>query len=164
MSFSFFDLVAHISKTRAFTAGSGRAGGRSQGSFGPNPTFSVAPYGYVIERSVDAPKGCLVVEEIEAEHVRAMYRWVAEEGLSVWKVTKRLNALGVRPRRKKFWGQSSIYRILTNSVYAGKAIFGKHEFVEPKRPRKPGGYRKIRFFRLICGREIRETPATALVT
>ncbi len=104
--------------------------------------FSVAPYGYVIVRSVDTPKGCLVIEEVEAEHVRAMYRWVAEEGLSVWKVTKRLNALGVRPRRKKFWSQASVYRVLTNSVYAGKAIFGKKEFVEPKRPRNPGGYRK----------------------
>jgi site-specific DNA recombinase len=105
--------------------------------------FSVAPYGYVIVRSVDVPKGCLVIEEVEAEHVRAMYRWVADEGLSVWKVAKRLNALGVRPRRKKFWGQASVYRVLTNSVYAGKAIFGKKEFVEPKRPRNPGGYRKI---------------------
>jgi site-specific DNA recombinase len=105
--------------------------------------FTIAPYGYAIVRSPEAPRGVLVIDEIEAEHVRAMYRWVLEDGMSVWQVTKKLNALRVPPRRKKFWVQASVYRILTNSVYAGTAYFGKRETIEPKRPRKPGGYRKI---------------------
>lgn len=104
--------------------------------------FSIAPYGYAIVRSLDAPKGVLVIDEVEAEHVRDMYRWVAEEGFSVWQTVKRLNQLGVPARRRKSWTQSSAYRVLTNSIYAGKAIYGKREFVEPKRPRNPGGYRK----------------------
>jgi site-specific DNA recombinase len=105
--------------------------------------FSMAPYGYAIVRSPDAPKGVLVIDEVEAEHVRDMYRWVAEEGLSVWQVTKRLNERGIRARRRKSWIHSSAYRILTNTIYAGRATYGKREYVEPKRPRNPGGYRKI---------------------
>jgi len=105
--------------------------------------FSTAPYGYAILRSAETPKGILVIDEVEAEHVRNMYRWVIDEGLSVWRVTKRLNSYGVQPRRKSFWIQSSVYRLLTNSIYAGKAVYGKREFVEPTRPRNPGGYRKV---------------------
>jgi site-specific DNA recombinase len=104
--------------------------------------FAIAPYGYAIVRTPQTPQGVVVVEEVEAQHVREMYRWVIEEGLSVWQVTKRMNALGVAPRKKKFWVQPSVYRILTNSIYIGKAFFGKREFVEPKRPRHPGTYRK----------------------
>jgi len=83
----------------------------------------------------------LVVDEVEAEHVRAMYRWVRDEELSVRRVAQRLNELGVRPRQRPFWVLASVYRILTNSVYAGTAVYGKRESVEPKRPRKPGAYR-----------------------
>jgi site-specific DNA recombinase len=104
--------------------------------------FSRPPYGYAILRSPETPRGVLVVDEIEAEHVRSMFRWMTEEGLGVRQIAKRLNELGVRPKQRPFWVQTSVYRILTNTVYVGKAVYGKREFVEPKRPRKQGGYRK----------------------
>lgn len=119
-----------------------RRGMRHKVRTGQTPPFSKPPYGYAIVRSLDNPRGVVVVDEVEAEHVRAMYRWVADEGLGAMKVAERLNELGVRPRQRPFWVTASVYKILTNSAYAGTAVYGKREMVEPKRPRKPGAYRR----------------------
>ena len=105
--------------------------------------FSQAPYGYAIVRSAAAPHGVVVIEEVEAAHVRAMYQWVVEEGLSARQVAKRLNTRGVRPRRAQRWIPGSVYRILTSSTYVGTATYAKHETIEPARPRRPGAYRKV---------------------
>lgn len=104
--------------------------------------FTCAPYGYAIERSVDTPQGVVVINEVEAAHVRAMYRWVLEEGLSARQVAKRLNQLGIRPRRARAWRVSPVYNVLTNPAYTGMAQYGKRETVEPRRPQRPGVYRK----------------------
>jgi site-specific DNA recombinase len=104
--------------------------------------FSTPPYGYAILRSPEVPHGLAVVDEVEAEHVRAMYRWVLDENLSARQVAKRLNTVGVRPRRATLWVAGSVYCVLTNPAYAGMAIYGKREPVEPKHPRRPGAYRK----------------------
>src|SRR5437773_6899303 len=104
--------------------------------------FSFAPYGYSIVRSSDA-QPFVAIDEVQAEHVRAMYRWVSEEGLSARQVAKRLHASGVPTKRQaKRWTHSSAYKVLTNPIYAGTAIFCKRESVEPKRPQHLGAYRK----------------------
>jgi site-specific DNA recombinase len=104
--------------------------------------FGTPPYGYAIVRSKDVPGGSVVVDEVEAQHVRAMYRWVLDEGLSARQVAKRMNVLGIRPRRAKIWVVGSVHVILTNAAYTGMATYGKREPAEPKRPRRPGAYRK----------------------
>jgi site-specific DNA recombinase len=104
--------------------------------------FGTAPYGYAIVRSKEVPGGTVVVDEVEAQTVRAMYRWVLDEGLSARQVAKRMNALGMRPRRAKVWVAASVHVMLTNPAYAGMATYGKREPAEPKRPRHPGAYRK----------------------
>lgn len=105
------------------------------------PYGSAAPYGYAIVRA-DGGQRMVVIDEVEAEHVRAMYRWVLEEGLSARAVTKRLNAQGVPPRRAKRWTQGTIFRVLINPAYVGCATYNRRESAEPKRPRHPGTYRK----------------------
>ena len=104
--------------------------------------FQQPPYGYAILRTPEAPKGVVVIDDVEAENVRAMYRWVKDEGLTLWQVTKRLNEMGAKPRKKSFWVQSSVYHVLTNPAYTGFAVYGRRESCEPKRPRHPGEYRK----------------------
>jgi site-specific DNA recombinase len=105
--------------------------------------FQYPPYGYAIVRTPEAPHGLVVLDEVEAQHVRSMYRWVQEEGLTTWRVAKRLNDMGVQPRKKGLWVQTSVYRVLTNPVYSGFAVYNQNEPCEPKRPRRPGEYRKI---------------------
>src|SRR5882672_4340665 len=104
--------------------------------------FSTPPYGYAIERTTEAPHGVVVIDEVQAETVRAIYRWVRDEDLSVRPIAKRLNAVGVPAARKRFWVQSSVLHILNNPAYTGRAYFGKTEPAEPKKPMRPGGYRK----------------------
>jgi site-specific DNA recombinase len=104
--------------------------------------FYNPPYGYRVVRTPQVPQGVVVVDEVEATHVRQMYRWVLEEDLSARQVARRLNAQGVRPRKASLWRQSTVYTLLTNPAYAGMATYGKREPVEPTRPRHPGKYRK----------------------
>jgi site-specific DNA recombinase len=104
--------------------------------------FGTPPYGYAIVRSKDLPGGSVVVDEVEAQTVREMYRWVLDEGLSARQVAKRLNALGIRPRRAKIWVAGTVHVMLTNAAYTGMAVYGKREPAEPKRPRRLGAYRK----------------------
>jgi site-specific DNA recombinase len=105
------------------------------------PYSSAAPYGYAIVRVGDGPR-LLVVDEVEAAHVRAMYRWVLDDGLSARAVAKRLNAEGVPPRRAALWTQGTIFRTLTNPAYIGRATYNRRVAIEPARPRHPGRYRK----------------------
>src|SRR5689334_19084409 len=51
-----------------------------------------APYGYRYEPRRDAVPARLVVDEAEADMVRQLHAWVAEEGLTVRQCVKRLNA------------------------------------------------------------------------
>src|SRR6185369_1732904 len=98
---------------------------------GEIPPFVEAPYGYTLVRSAAAPRGIVVVNEVEAVHVRAMFRWVLEEGLSARHIARRLNEQGVRPRRSKAWGSATVHALLTNPAYAGMAAVGKIESAEP---------------------------------
>ncbi len=100
------------------------------------------PYGYAIVKGERGVPPALVIDEVEARHVRAMYRWVIEEGLSARAVARRLNEQGVRPRQSKVWTHSSAYVVLTNPAYIGLAAYGKRECCEPQRPRQPGAYRR----------------------
>ena len=106
------------------------------------PYGASAPYGYAMVRMSEGAQRVVVVDEVEAQHVRAMYRWVLEDGLSARGVAKRLNERGVRPRRAKLWTQGTIFSVLTNPAYIGLATYNRRESSEPKRPRHPGAYRK----------------------
>jgi site-specific DNA recombinase len=105
------------------------------------PYGAEAPYGYGIVRAGDGPRR-IVIDESEATHVRAMYRWVLDDGMSARGVAKRLNAEGVVPRRAKLWTQGTIFNVLTNPAYIGLATYNRREPSEPKRPRHPGVYRR----------------------
>jgi site-specific DNA recombinase len=105
------------------------------------PYSNQAPYGYAIVR-VATGERAVVIDEVEAENVRTMFRWVMDESLSARAVAKRLNMLGIRPRKASAWGSSTIYCLLTNPAYAGQATYNRRESMEPKRPKKPGAYRR----------------------
>jgi site-specific DNA recombinase len=106
------------------------------------PYPSVAPYGYALAMVGEPAKKVVVIDEGEARHVRAMFRWALEEDLGTRAVAKRLNADGVRPRRAQYWTESTVHRLLTSPAYMGQATYNRFESVEPARPRRPGAYRK----------------------
>lgn len=77
------------------------------------PYSAAGPYGYAIVRGSEGRR-TMVIDEVEAVHVRAMYQWVLDDGLSARAVAKRLNRDGVPPRRAQLWTQGTIFNVLTN--------------------------------------------------
>jgi site-specific DNA recombinase len=104
--------------------------------------FAAPPYGYRVVRSSESPHRTVVIEEIEADVVRRMFRWVVDEGLSTRRVAQRLNEQGIQPRRAKHWSAMSVYSVLRNPVYTGSAVYNRTETVEPTRPRRARAYRR----------------------
>lgn len=106
----------------------------------------IAPYGYrYIKKILSGGVGVLEINPGEAEVVRQMFNWVAEEGLSCQKVADRLTRLKVPTRRGGLvWQCCSVYRILRNETYIGTWAYSKNETCEPVKPRKVGPYRKKR--------------------
>jgi site-specific DNA recombinase len=102
--------------------------------------FSFAPYGYAIIKSASSPQGVVVIDEVRAAHVRAMFRWIADEGLSARQAARRLNSLRAPTRQGGPWTGGTVYSVVTNLAYTGQAIYNKREATDPKRPRKPGSY------------------------
>lgn len=89
-------------------------------------------YRYIPSDQTAGKQGFLEVVPQEAAVVRQMYEWVDAEGLSARRVLKRLNALGISPRKgASGWAKSSVLRILRNEMYAGVWYYNKHQSFEP---------------------------------
>jgi len=93
------------------------------------------PYGYRVARGFKGTPAVISIHEGEAPWVRKMFQWVVEEGLSGRQVAKRLNRLGVRPRKSEVWNQASVRVILRNPAYTGTAYYNRQESTEPRRRR-----------------------------
>ena len=84
-----------------------------------------APYGYAIDR--DAFGGLAVVEE-QAAVVRRIFWMHVVEVRSIHEIRRILTTEGVPPALGgEEWGNSSIRRILTNTVYLGRGFYNKHK-------------------------------------
>jgi site-specific DNA recombinase len=93
------------------------------------------PLGYAlaeVEKRGHRTKKKLVVDPVEAETVRMIYRLYLEgeagKGpMGVKEVTKTLNGRGLRTRLGARFGVASVHRVLTNPVYAGRWRFNQRE-------------------------------------
>ena len=95
-----------------------------------------APYGYrYIAKQEDVP-GHLVVDDLEADFVRMLFRWLIDEQMTIRQILKRLNAGPWTPRSgKQVWSSSVVHHILSDPVYTGTAYTNRYRFVPPKKPR-----------------------------
>jgi site-specific DNA recombinase len=106
---------------------------------------AIPPYGfqYISKAKADSGEAGLRVLPQEAEVVRQIYCWVAEERLSVKRVVEKLNRSAILPRKAgSAWQKSSVLRILHSEVYIGKWHYNKHQHCEPRRRRSGNKYRK----------------------
>lgn len=91
-------------------------------------TGGPAPYGWRKEKYPELVDGhyetriIWVVDEAEAEHIREMCTGILR-GESVAMIAQRLNQSGVRPRRSKYWQDSSIRAIVQNPRICG--LYGR---------------------------------------
>jgi site-specific DNA recombinase len=104
--------------------------------------WSTPPYGYRYVQ--DDQFSYAIIEETEAEIIRQMFHWLVEERLSARQITKRLNELQIPPQRSARWHPSSVYGMLTNETYAGTAYVHRRQSAEPRKPRDPAAYRKVK--------------------
>ena len=85
-----------------------------------------APYGYRYVRKSDERAGYYEVIEAEAQVVRQAYELYTVEGLSIGGVTRRLNERGVPTKKHGAkWERSTVWAMLRNPAYKGRACFGK---------------------------------------
>lgn len=111
-----------------------------------------APYGYIYipnrgkRGSPDYISGHCVIDEREAQIVRNIFSWVADDGLTLRAIVKKLKDLDIKPRKSKrgVWNTSTLSSLLRNKTYIGQAHYGASYAVVPTNPIKKVGYKKIK--------------------
>jgi site-specific DNA recombinase len=130
---------------RAMIKERSRRGKRFKARSGVVSVLCGAPYGYNYIKKTDEAAAYYEVNEEQAIVVQEVYRLYAEEFLSIGAITGELNARKI-PTRKSIskWERSTVWAMLRNPAYSGKACYGKTEHAERQRITKPlrakGGY------------------------
>lgn len=109
-----------------------------------NVLVSEAPYGYdyINNHGKKGDKDYIVghyeINNKEAEVVRDIFRWIADDGLTLRGVVKQLQELGVKPRKSKrgVWSTSTLSNLVRNETYIGVARWGTTYAVAPEKPLK----------------------------
>ncbi|MGN0348316.1 MAG: recombinase family protein, partial [Roseburia sp.] len=96
----------------------GRVASVKQGNF----IGSVPPYGYKKVRCGSGKDTYHTLEIVpdEADAVRLMYHLFADEGYGFARIAHKLDSLGIKPRKAKYWSPAAIKDMLENPVYTGK--------------------------------------------
>jgi site-specific DNA recombinase len=123
---------------RAMIKERSRRGKRFKAKSGIVSVLCGAPYGYNYIRKTEETAAYYEINQEEALVVQEVYRMYAEEFLSIGAITRELNARKV-PTRKKIskWERSTVWAMLRNPAYCGKACYGKTGVTERQRITKP---------------------------
>jgi site-specific DNA recombinase len=113
-----------------------RRGKRYAAQAGRVSVFSQAPYGYRLVHADEAGGTARFdIQLEEARVVRQIFTWVVQERCTLQEVGRRLEAAGVLTRTGKVhWNHRTIWDMLQNPAYAGRAAFGRTRSV-PLQPR-----------------------------
>ena len=118
---------------RAQIAERSRRGKSHRAQQGSINVLSGAPYGYRYVRKSDTSAAYYEVIESEAAVVRRVYEVYTQQGLSINAIARLLNEDHVPTRTETTrWERSTVWGILRNPAYRGRACFGKTEL----RPRQ----------------------------
>ncbi len=127
-----------------------RRGKRHRARQGSVNVLSGAPYGYRYVKKSDTGNAYYEVIEAEANVVRKVYEMFTVQHLSIGAITRSLNEQAIATRTgDSRWERSTVWAILHNPAYVGKACFGKTEQKPRQRVTRPlrqrGGYGKRSF-------------------
>ena len=122
-----------------------RRGKRHRARQGSVNVLSGAPYGYRYVKKSDDGSAYYEVIEAEANVVRMVYELFTVQHLSIGAITCSLNEKGIATRTgDSRWERSTVWAMLRNPAYVGKACFGKTEQKARQRVTRPlrqrGGY------------------------
>lgn len=104
------------------------------------------PYGYdYVPRQGDT-QAHFVINEREATVVKMIFSWVVEDRLTMREIVKKLQELGIQPKRSKkdTWNTSTLTHLLRNEAYIGTVIFNKSVAVVPQKPLNNEKYKRYK--------------------
>ena len=130
---------------RAQLAERSRRGKRPAAQSGRISILTNAPYGYrYVRKPTREGEARYELVPDEARVVQQMFAWVAEEGLSIAAVGRRLEAAGIRTRKgRSVWDRSVIWGMLRNPAYIGRAAWGKTRLGPWQAPLRAGHGRQV---------------------
>jgi site-specific DNA recombinase len=103
-----------------------RRGKNQRARSGSVNVLSGAPFGYRYVRKSDHAPARYEVVPHEAAIVAGLFRRYADEGVAIAELARWLASTGVTTRTGKArWDRSTIWGMLRNPAYAGRACFGK---------------------------------------
>src|SRR5438270_3208309 len=128
---------------RAQIAERSRRGKRHRAHQGSINVLSGAPYGYRYVKKSDTVAAFYEVVESEASVVRQVYEVYTQQGLSINAIARMLNE-GQIPTRTETtrWERSTVWGLLRNPAYRGRACYGKTELRPRQRITRPLRQRK----------------------
>jgi site-specific DNA recombinase len=139
---------------RAQIAERSRRGKRHRARCGEVSVLSGAPYGYRYSKKSEGCAAFYEVLEQEAAVVRQIYGRYVEDSLSIGQIVRKLNAEGIPTRSGRApWERTTVWDILRNPAYMGKACFGKTERAERRKITRALRNRKGYSPRNSCSRE-----------
>jgi site-specific DNA recombinase len=110
---------------RAQIAERTRRGKRHRAQQGCVSVLCGAPYGYRYVKKSEGATPYYAVVDKEAEVVRQIFAAYTEEGLGLKAIVRRLNEDHVPTRTGARWERSTVWGMLRNPAYQGKACFNK---------------------------------------
>jgi len=123
---------------RAQIAERSRRGKRHRAQQGSVNVLSGAPYGYHYVKKTDRAAARYEVVESEAAVVRRVYEAYTQQGLSINAIARMLTEQEAPTRTGKTrWERSTVWAMLRNPAYRGRACFGKTELRPRQRITKP---------------------------
>jgi site-specific DNA recombinase len=97
-----------------------------------------APYGYRYVKKTDISAAYYQVIESEAGVVRLVFQMYTKEHLNIRAIARSLNERGIPTRTGKTrWERSTVWGLLRNPAYQGKACYGKTELRPRQRITRP---------------------------
>jgi site-specific DNA recombinase len=123
---------------RAQIAERSRRGKRHKAQQGVVNVLSGAPYGYQYVRKSDTSAAYYEVLEAEAKVVRLVFETYTQHGVSINAIARLLNERQIPTRSAKTrWERSTVWGMLRNPAYQGRACYGKTELRQRQRITRP---------------------------
>jgi site-specific DNA recombinase len=115
-----------------------RRGKRHRAQEGSVNVLSGAPYGYRYVKKTENSSAYYQVIDNEADTVRTVYRLYTRKGMSINAIARWLNQKRIPTRRRTSrWERSTVWAMLQNPAYIGKACYGKTRTRERKKVTRP---------------------------
>src|SRR3974390_656829 len=123
---------------RAQIAERSRRGKRHRAQQGSINVLSGAPYGYRYVKKSDTAAAYYQIVESEAAVVRLVYEAYTRQGLSINAIARMLNERQIPTRTETTrWERSTVWGLLRNPAYEGRACYGKTELRPRQRITRP---------------------------